>query len=177
MMHGIFALSAITMLASSGLKVQSTAPDISPLLADVIRCPAIVDVGQRMACYDGSVPRLKVAVERRDVAIIDREQVRSTRRSLFGLSLPNLPAIFSGDGPGREEPEVLTLESEVVRVSAGGAGKWAIVLPDGAAWQFAETRRAVEPQAGDKILIKRTALGGYMANIDGRRAVRVQRIR
>ena len=64
-----------------------------------------------------------------------------------------------------------------MNVGTRGDGKWIMVLPDGATWQYAEINRYVEPTRGDKILIKKAALGSFMANIDGQRAVRVERIR
>jgi hypothetical protein len=170
-------------LAASAAPAQPTAqkvPEGSPLIRSVTDCQGIADPAQRLACYDASVAKLKTATEQRDVVVVDKEQVRKTRRSLFGFSFPDLPAIFGGgDGKteGTDEPEFRQIESTIINVGSRGDGKWIMVLPDGATWQYAEINRYVEPERGDKILIKKAALGGFMANIDGQRAVRVERIR
>jgi hypothetical protein len=171
---------ALALLAAPAAAQTGAAPQGSPVIDEVTRCQSISDPGQRLACYDSSVAKLKTATEQRDVVVVDKEQVRKTRRSLFGFAFPDLPGIFGGgdgDKEERDSPEFQQLESEIVKVGQQGTGKWIMVLPNGAAWQYAEVNRAVEPEPGDKILIKRGALGNYMANIDGQRAVRVQRIR
>ena len=172
-------LAAAAALAASAAAAQKV-PEGSPFITSVTACQGIADPAQRLACYDASVAKLKTATEQREVVVVDKEQVRKTRRSLFGFSFPDLPAIFGGgDGKGEEadEPEFRQIESTIVNVGTRGDGKWIMVLPDGATWQYAEISRYVEPERGDKILIKKAALGGFMANIDGQRAVRVERIR
>lgn len=172
------SLAVAAALAASAAVAQKV-PQGSPFINDVTGCQAITDPAQRLACFDASVAKLKTATEQREVVVVDREQVRKTRRSLFGFSFPDLPKIFGGgDGDDEaDEPEFKQLESTIVKVGSQGNGKWIMVLPDGAAWQYTEVNRNVEPEAGDKILIKKAALGSFMANIDGQRAVRVQRIR
>jgi hypothetical protein len=172
-------LAAGAALAASAAVAQKV-PQGSPFITSVTACQGIADPAQRLACYDASVAKLKTATEQREVVVVDKEQVRKTRRSLFGFSFPDLPAIFGGgDGKGEtpDEPEFRQIESTIVNVGSRGDGKWIMVLPDGATWQYAEINRYVEPTRGDKILIKKAALGSFMANIDGQRAVRVERIR
>ncbi len=174
-------MAATALLAGSAAIAQDRkVPQGSPFINDVTSCQQVTDPAQRLACYDSSVAKLKTATEQREVVVVDKDQVRRTRRSLFGFSFPDLPRIFGGGGGGdddADEPEFQQLESTIVKVGTPGNGKWIMVLPDGAAWQYAEVNRSVEPEAGDKILIKKAALGSFMANIDGQRAVRVQRIR
>lgn len=179
MLHRFLLVAAAAAAASPALAAEpDTLPEGSPLINGVTACQAIADPQQRLACFDASVARLKTATEERDVVVLDKEQVRKTRRSLFGFSLPDLPKIFGGgDGDDKDEPEFTQLESEIIKARAIMPGKWLMVLPDGAAWQYAEINRRFEPRPGDKILIKRASLGSYMANIDGNNAVRVERIR
>ena len=174
-----FALAAaLAATAAAAATQDSKVPEGSPFITDVTRCQGIADSAQRLACYDSSVAKLKTATEQRDVVVLDKDEVKKTRRSLFGFSLPDIPFFGGGDGDDDEDaPEFKQLESTIVKVGSAGSGKWIMVLPDGAAWQYSEVNRRVEPEAGDSILIKRAALGSYMANIDGQNAVRVQRIR
>jgi hypothetical protein len=175
-------MATAALLAGSAAVAQDRrVPQGSPFINDVTRCQQVTDPTQRLACFDSSVAKLKTATEQREVVVVDKDQVRRTRRSLFGFSFPDLPKIFGGGGGDsddeQDEPEFQQLESTIVKVGTPGNGKWIMVLPDGAAWQYAEVNRTVEPEAGDKILIKKAALGSFMANIDGQRAIRVQRIR
>lgn len=173
------ALTIAAGMAASAAIAQKV-PQGSPFISAVTACQSVADPAQRLACFDASVAKLKTATDQREVVVVDKEQVRKTRRSLFGFSFPDLPKIFGGgdgDDDAKDEPEFQQLESTIVKVGSPGNGKWIMVLPDGAAWQYTEVNRNVEPEAGDKILIKKAALGSFMANIDGQRAVRVQRIR
>ena len=67
----------------------------SKLVSAVQACQQIKEDAARLACYDRSVAALTSASERGDVSIVDREQMRAARRSLFGFSIPGLP-FFSG---------------------------------------------------------------------------------
>lgn len=179
MLYRFLLVPAAALAATAAAAAEPKLPEGSPLISGVTACQSIADPQQRLACFDASVAKLKTATEERDVVVLDKEQVRKTRRSLFGFSLPSLPSIFGGgdDKDRPEEPEFTQLESTIFRARSIQPGKWIMVLPDGATWQYAEINRRVEPRAGDKILIKRAALGSYMANIDGSNAVRVERIR
>ena len=178
MRHHFLLVWAAALAAAPATAAEPKLPEGSPLITSVTACQAISDPQQRLACYDASVGKLKTATDERDVVVLDKEQVRKTRRSLFGFSLPSLPSIFGGgDADDQDEPEFTQIESSIFRARAAVPGKWIMVLPDGATWQFAEINRRIEPRAGDKIVIKRAALGSFMANIDGSNAVRVERIR
>ena len=52
---------------------------------------------------------------------------------------------------------------------------WMGLGGDGARWAQTELTRMRSPKAGDSIRIRKTALGGYMANINDRPAIRVKR--
>ena len=107
--------------------------------------------------------------------MLDRQELRRTRRGLFGLTLPSL-GIFFGDG-GADDPEVVTEIEGVIRsVSRDPYGKYRLVLEDGGYWVQVDTQRlAMDPQAGQPIRIRRAAMGSYLANIRGQRAIRVRR--
>lgn len=175
MLHRLLPL--MVLAAAPAGAAEPKVPPGSPLITAVTACQSISDAQQRLACFDASVARLKAATDERDVVVLDKEQVRKTQRSLFGFALPDLPKIFGGSAGDEDEPEFSQIESEIVKTRSNIPGKWIMVLPDGAVWEYAEFNKAVEPQAGDKILIKRGALCNFMANIDGQRAIRVQRIR
>lgn len=172
-------MMALTIAAAAAVAQPAQSaptPAASRLLAEVTNCQNITDAALRLACYDASVGKLRAATDKQDVVVFDREEVRRTRRSLFGFALPDIP-FFGGDKDKGEPVEARQFETRIARARVGGNGLWTMVLADGGTWQFAEPSRSVEPAAGDAILIKRTAFGGYLATVANRRAVRVQRIR
>jgi len=67
----------------------------SQLVKAVQNCQSIKDNNARLACYDKAASALVSATASGDVAIVDRNQVRQVRRSLFGFALPRIP-FFSG---------------------------------------------------------------------------------
>ncbi len=111
------------------------------------------------------------------MVVVDRAQVRAARRSLFGLTLPNLAILDGGAKDAEEKGEGFTeIETTIGRAYRGSDGHWVMVLADGAKWLQTDTRELPgDPAAGKKIHIRKAALGSYFANINGGIAIRVQR--
>ena len=143
----------------------------------LVRCRAITDAAERLACFDAAVAALQSAQERRDVVIVDRQQVREGRRRLFGLALPRIPIFGGGDGDDHDEDAVRSLESTVSAVATSG-GLYQVTLADGSVWlQVDNNTLAVPPRAGHRIVINRGALGSYMMRVNNQPGVRVRRVR
>lgn len=137
----------------------------------VVDCQSIADPAARLACYDQKVGTMVAAVRARQLVIADRETMREARRGLFGLSLPQLK-LFGGD----DDAEVIKeIGGTIKAVRSASDGMPIFVLADDTRWKQTDGR-TVFAKAGDKIKIKRTAMGGYMANIDGRSGMRVVRL-
>lgn len=144
-------------------------------LKKLIECRSIADQTPRLACYDREVAAVDAAEARKDLVVVDREQLRETRRSLFGLTLPNL-AVFGADSPDQEE--FSRIESRIKSVSQLPDGKWTFVLEDGARWVQNDSRElAVYPKSGHPIAIRKAAIGSYLANVNKQTAIRVTRVR
>ena len=77
---------------------EGPARDNSPALQKVLDCRAIVDNQARLACFDVSAKQLEDAAASGDITIVDREEMRRTRRGLFGFSLPGLGIFGSHKG-------------------------------------------------------------------------------
>ena len=137
----------------------------------VLDCKSIADPSARLACYDQKVSTLAAAVRDHQLVIADRETVREARRGLFGLSLPRLK-LFGGDG---DSEEVQQIESTIKAVRSASDGMPIFVLADESRWKQTDGR-TLFAKAGGKIKVKRTAMGGYMANVDGQTGVRVVRL-
>jgi hypothetical protein len=152
-------------------KVDPRRPDVFEAL---LRCRATQDDAARLACFDAAAANFESAAQKREVVVIDRKQVRETKRTLFGLDIPKLP--FFGGGDGHEEDEVASIEDVVATAIQDGDGRWIVRLQEGGTWhQIDNSPMALRPRPGWKVRIKRGALGSYMMSINNQRGVRVRR--
>lgn len=177
--YSTLAVSAAILSAAWAGAVDARAPkDMASTTPDVVRrlvdCRTLADGAARLACYDREAAALNQAVEARDVVIADKAEMKSARRGLFGFKLPSLN-IF---GKGREDDdEVSEIASTVAAARPVAGGGWRITLADGAVWEQISTDQLVmDPRAGDKVTIKRGALGSYRASIDGQPGVKMRRV-
>lgn len=147
----------------------------SQTLTRVVDCGKIGGDAERLACFDREVAALDAAEARKDLVVVDREQLRKTRRTLFGLTLPNL-SVFGDDNDDQEGLE--RIDTSIRNVSQTPYGKWIFTLQDGAIWEQIDSRKLViEPRVGNNIKIRRAAMGSYLANVRDQTAIRVRRMR
>ena len=78
---GVFAL-----VAAPEVQAKEKPVPASPLVTAIDRCRQIADSAQRLACYDSAASALVTATNSGDVSIVDRNEVRKVRHSLFGFS-------------------------------------------------------------------------------------------
>ena len=111
-------------------------------------------------------------------------QVTKARKTLFGLDLPDL-GLFgrtrskTADEAAKtsgEEEGVEFLEAKIASARLGPDRKWSFVLEDGARWAQTELKDIPTPKTGQPILIRKAALGSYLARINDRPAIRVKRL-
>jgi hypothetical protein len=141
----------------------------------LVRCRAIVDDKARLQCFDSAAQTLQQAADRKDLVVVDRKQIRETRRTLFGLDLPRLSIFGGGDGD-EEAEQVTSIESTVDAAVQDGNGRWIVKLADGSTWAQTDNNvLALRPRHGQKVKVKRAALGSYMMNVNGQPAVRAKR--
>ena len=166
----LLALSA-PVLGPAQAKNNDDVPPTPAAYQALIDCKPLTDSAARLACYDQKVEAMATAIRDRQLVVADRETMREARRGLFGISLPRL-RLFGGDD---DTEEIKQIESAINAVRSAGDGMAIFMLADGSRWKQTEGRD-VFAKAGDEIKIKRTAMGGYMANVDGQAAVRVMRL-
>jgi hypothetical protein len=173
----LFPVALGLIVMSAPVQAQRPDPQARPeTLTRMLGCRALQSTEERLACYDREVAAFEAAESSRQIVVMDRQEVRRTRRTLFGLPLPDL-GIF-GDATPDEEEGVSEITSTVRSATRNQNGQWVIVLEDGARWVQTDTRgprRAVS--AGMPIRIRRAALGSYMANIGEQSGIRVRRDR
>ena len=145
----------------------------------LVRCRAITEDSARLACFDSAAAALQAAQERRDVVVVDRQQVREGRRRLFGLALPRIP-IFGGgdDDDANDQDAVRSLEGTISAVTQAGYGQYQVTLADNSVWlQTDNNLLAVPPRAGHRVVINRGALGSFMMRVNNQPGIRVRRVR
>ena len=159
-----------------GQREQRRQPEQPELFQALVRCRAITEDSARLRCFDAASAALAQAAERRELVVVSREQVRESRRRLFGLALPRLP-IFGGGDDGRPDPEEITqLEGTVARASQDGYGHWVVRLQDESLWvQVDNNVLALRPRPGQPVVVQRGALGSFMMRVNRQPGLRVRR--
>jgi hypothetical protein len=126
-------------------------------LTRVLGCRALQSAEERLACYDREVAAFENAEATNQLVVMDRQQVRRTRRTLFGLTLPDL-GVF-GDNNDDPEEVVAELQTTIRSAAQNANSKWVLILEDGARWVQIDTRNlGRDPRAGMPIRIRRAAM-------------------
>ena len=143
------------------------------IFAELTACRVIADNGARLACFDVAMAKLAEAAAKGDVKIIDREDIRQTRRSLFGFELPRV-AFFKGDDTASDTPS--EIDTTIKAVGSSEFGKFILTTDDGAVWRTTEPLPR-DPRPGMPVHLKRGALGNYFMRVGAMRPVTAQRVR
>lgn len=159
------------LVAATDRKAAAKEPD---LYRDLMACQAISDAAVRLRCFDEASSKLKASVDGGEVYLTDRAQMRKTRRSLFGLPLPDLGIFGGGDeSAGREALSQIETTVSVARLDADG---WVVSVEDGSTWrQIDGAPLAIAPRKGMEVVIKRGALGSYRMSIRKQPPIKVRR--
>jgi hypothetical protein len=172
----LLALSALA-LPLSAAAAKETQPAVPDVVRTMLACKNEAADAKRLACYDRAASAFDSAVAQRDVTIVDKQEVRRTRRSLFGYALPNLALLGVDDKNDKEAAaEAETLDSTIQSVRSVSYGKWDMVLEEQAVWRNVDLID-VAPRKGDKVHIKKAALGSYFMKIGSARTIRANRVR
>jgi len=170
-----FAMLAVPAIA----KQQPAAPDTarSQALDTMIACRAIAVPADRLACFDRNVDALQTATAKRDIVIVNREDVRKARRSLFGFNIPEMPILGDSNGKaGAPVEENREITATVRAAEQDRDGNWIVTLDDGAVWhQTHGGPLAVRPRPGTTVTIRRAALGSYFMQVGRQPGVRARR--
>lgn len=173
----LFALLACATASATAQERRAVAPERPEVLNQLTACRTVADPAERLACFDQQVAALEAAEAAREIAVVDRQQIRRTRRSLFGLRLPDL-GIF-GDDDDREEDGagVNEINSTIRSAYTGSDGRMNYALADNSIWVQTEGRVGRQPRSGQAVRVRRGPLGSFILNIEDRAGVRVVRVR
>lgn len=166
-------MALLPIFLAAAAAAQPSAPTVPPgEISAITACRAIADSQRRLACYDSATQRLEQAISSKELTVLSRTDVRRTRRSLFGFSMPNIPFLSGG---GDDVDRQIT--AKLARVRSMGYGKFQFALEDGAVWETTEPESSGDmPRTGQNVTIKRGALGNYFILFHNMRAVRGRRI-
>lgn len=170
------ALPVAAFAATASVAQQTGSPRQPPPAAfqKAVQCRAIQSPDERLACYDREIAALENAEATDEIRVVDRAQVQKTRRSLFGLILPDVNIFGGGNDAGSDPVDEI---SNIIRsVAQDPRGRYIFTLDDGVRWQQIDTRKLNTPRAGQPIRIRRAAMGSFLANVNKQTAIRVQRL-
>jgi hypothetical protein len=167
-------------LVAGGALVLGTSADAKPIpptappaaVQSLLNCRSIADSAQRLACYDRAAQGFAEAVGKKEVVVLDKARANEARRSLFGFSIPNFGALLGGGGD-----EISQIESTVTDVVENGDGGFTLRLADGSTWtQIDDTPVALAPRRGDKVVVRRGALGAYFVKLGSQPGFKARRV-
>lgn len=161
-------------IAAAGAAQAQPAEPLPPAFVKLADCRLVADAGERLACYDREMAAVAAAQARRELVVVDRQQIRNTRKTLFGLALPNL-SIFGNDSD--DEEGISRIETRIRTASQNAFGRWMLDLEEGGRWVQVDSRNlGSDPRNGQPIRIRKGAMGSYFANINGQIAIKVRRV-
>lgn len=171
------ALTATAPLAAADEKGEKSE---SAYITALRECQAKSDPAERLACYDAAVGKVVAASSEGEVRVVDRAEVRETRRKLFGFALPDF-GIFGGkrdkDDPEQAD-EFTSLTTTIAGVRAERGGAYVITTAEGAQWQIDQLpARLMTPKVGQPLEIRAGSLSSYFLRIDGQKGIKGQRVR
>jgi hypothetical protein len=158
----------IAGLCASSAHAAETTVNRPKVYRDIVACRALADAAARLQCFDAASKLLEEATESRQVVLLDQGEVRKTKRSLFGFSLPKIPFF------GESDEEFKQIEGEIDGIQALSNGRYQFTVQDAGTWQTTEGSWLILKN-GQQFKIKRGAVGSYMLVVNGR-AMRVKRV-
>jgi len=159
--------------AATGATAKPIPPSAPPAaVQSLLSCRSIADSAQRLACYDKAAQGFADAMGKKEVVVIDKARANEARRSLFGFTIPNFGALLGGGGD-----EISQIESTVTDVVEGAYGTLTLRLADGSTWtQIDDTPVALPPRRGDKVVVRRGALGAYFVKLGSQPGFKAKRV-
>lgn len=176
-MTGRILLASIAMICctSEGVAQQMSSGKVMESLS---QCRAISAPDARLACFDAAAAAIETAVKAKDVTIVDRQDIRRARKSLFGFSVPHIPLFGGGDRDGGPKTDDFTeLNTMIASARPMDNGRIELRLADSDAVWMTTDPMSFPPKAGAKVRIRQGAMGNYFIAINGERSVRGIRVR
>lgn len=165
-MFGVLSLAVATLTPTVASAKDKPLP---PVLRALLDCRSVTGDAARLVCYDKAANDVAVADQRRELVVTDRETVRQTRRSLFGLKLPSSELL--GD-----DESVNEITAKLASFSEGRNGGLVITLDDQAVWRQIDDVYVNKPKPNADVVIRKGPLGGFLVKIGDSRSFRAERV-
>lgn len=171
------AVVAISLLGTSASWAAKSAQPRPEIFTKLLDCRNVTDNAARLACYDAQVGAMEAASQRDEVVVLDKAELKKTRRSLFGFAFPKLPFLRDNDEDGdKADAEAARIEAKITSARSLGYGKWSFQLDDDSQWETTEAIANRNPKSGMPIVIKRAAMGSFLGAVNGWPSVRMKRV-
>ena len=171
--------TAAAAFVAATLPVAALAQDAPPAASEdyieaLKTCRSIGDPGERLACYDAKAGAIVAARDAGDVRIVDREDLRQTRRQLFGFTVPEIE-ILKGDDRDKETSE--RFETTITSARQLSGKVWRFTTAEGAIWEINNAPARLAPiKGGEAVEFKKASLGFFFIRINGQMGVKGKRI-
>lgn len=167
-------LAALAFAALTLSAAPAAAQPADPALQGLADCAAMTDAGQKAGCYDAAYAALNGQVRSGEVTLIRKKEAIAAKREAFGFKLPSLSIL---DKVAKEEGPVDTLSDTIKAARIDREGNWTITLSNGAVWRQTDKKTlAPAPKAGQKVEVKKGALGSFFLKVEDLPAVRASRV-
>lgn len=172
---GLCLAVAVGIGAETPVRAQDSAAPTSENYIEALKtCRAISDERDRLVCYDQKVAAMVSANEAGDMQIVDREDLRQTRRQLFGFNVPEI-GLLKGKDQDKEANELF--ETTITGARRLSSKAWRFTTAEGAVWEINNApSRLVAIKAGDKVEFKKASLGFFFIRINGQMGIKGKRI-
>lgn len=131
-------------------------------------CSAIAEASGRLACYDKAFPPAS------DVPAESLEDQKARAQQDFGLDKQQLR---SREPERMREIDPERIEATVTRLGQQSTGERVVTLDNDQVWVLTEVTSKGRLVVGDRIVVRRAALGSYMLLTPARIPLRAQRRR
>jgi hypothetical protein len=173
-------------LALAFLAAAATCPAhaATPIADDLAHCAAIAAPETRLACYDilahraaeGTAAPARAPLASSPAASPPPASAPTASPAATPAPIVEDPKNF-GLSPAQQHVENVQVKSEaaqVVSISRGGTGQAVVVLDNGQSWQLLDDDGWVS--TGNKVTIKRAALGSFLMHTPSNHTYRVHRL-
>lgn len=172
---GCILLAASPLPLSAQVNAQgNAASDDLDYLEGLKKCQLLTDDIARLDCFDSAVNAIVVANDAGEVKVIDREDVRQTRRSLFGFALPKIN-LFGSEDEDQDSDELFRTTITNVRYTSSSQARF--TTAEGAVWEMRNIPRrlrTIEP--GQEVEFKPATFGYFFVRIGGQMGVKGRRV-
>ncbi|TYC85594.1 hypothetical protein [Novosphingobium sp. BW1] len=177
-------------LALAPLSANAQRGELPAALRGLAQCRALAEDAARLACFDRESAALLAASDTGAVAIVDEDEARQVRRSLYGFAVPEI-AIFSKTRSAKAETaeadsmeeardgDEHTLVSTITQVEGLPRGYYRVTIAEAnAVWETTTKRRSASaPKVGDSVEFEAAAFGTYWMRLNGHMGVKAHRVR